>query len=128
MRGVSWDLTLTNLFLVIVRFAIKIQILTKDKSYYQSHVTAGTCVFEISQPKQTDIINLAHFCVNKITLKIIQNKGYFAYFNNIEFPDRSALTSWQVTLVGIVPCFHICISLNVTVFVVSCLMIASREA
>ena len=28
-------------------------------------------------------------------------------------------------LVGIVPCFHICISLNVTVIVVSSLMIAS---
>ena len=31
------------------------------------------------------------------------------------------MTSWQVTLVGIVPCFHVCISLNVTVIAVICL-------
>ena len=31
------------------------------------------CVFEISQPNQTDRINLAHFRLNKKTLKIIQN-------------------------------------------------------
>ena len=30
MRGVSWDLTLTNLFLVIVRFAIAIRPTTSD--------------------------------------------------------------------------------------------------
>ena len=53
---------------------------------------------------------------------------------NIEFPDRSAFFASYNILTSHVsgyclslycPCFHICISLNVTVIVVSCLMIAS---
>ena len=57
-----------------------------DMVYYLNRFT-GTCVFEISRPNQTDIINLAHFCVNKTRLQIIQNIGCFCiitYFNKIK--------------------------------------------
>ena len=40
-----------------------------NRAHMKRPLTAGTCVFEISQPKQTDIISLAHFCLNRITLK-----------------------------------------------------------
>ena len=57
--------------------------------------------------------------VNWISVKVI-------YFLMSWLINHSMLLSFQP--VGVVPCFHICIPLNVAVIVVSCLMIASWEA
>ena len=62
----------------------------RDKVDHKNRFT-GTCVFEISRPNQTEIINLVHFCVNKKNTK--NNSKYWLFLHNYVLQQNKAKLS-----------------------------------
>ena len=121
----SW---MSNLFLIRVHKHTCFKYTSKDtdpirgtKENWETKTTCNTHTNRSTNAviKRTLETIVAISRVNWISVKVI-------YFLRNWLINQSILLSFQP--VGVVPCFHICISLNVTVIVVSCLMIASWEA